>query len=270
MLSVDIDGQTWKLGKKIGRGHDSKVYIAECEKGNKLAAKITKHEISKEIQIHSKIDHQHIAKYINHFITPGYSIIFTELCSKSLKYTPLDANYKKYMYQLALALEYLHQNKVVHGDVKPSNILLTENFDIKLIDFEFSSFEGTLTIKPQGTPNFVCPEIVERCYDMQYVKSSCKFDIWSYGCVLYVMLTDRGPFAGSSMEDTFSNILNINYKKVQDFFENNIEKTEIENILAIQNINLNVIDDFLSIIFVAEEFRPLHILDHKFFTYQKI
>lgn len=92
--------------------------------------------------------------------------------------------------QMILGLDYLHRNKIVHGDLKPSNILLMCPGVVKLADFGLSKrldVSDSLS-KPIGTLHYMAPEIFTN------EKWSTPSDIWSLGCVMYFMAKKVKPF----------------------------------------------------------------------------
>ena len=84
--------------------------------------------------------------------------------------------------QIAISLEYIHGRKVIHRDIKTSNIFLTGNGTVKLGDFGISRVlentnEAAMTVV--GTPYYMSPEV---CESKPY---TFKSDVWALGCVLY-------------------------------------------------------------------------------------
>ncbi|KAM9712719.1 serine/threonine-protein kinase 17A isoform 2-T2 [Menidia menidia] len=119
---------------------------------------------------------------------------------------------KRLMRQILEGVSFLHQNNIVHLDLKPQNILLTSSSpvgDIKIVDFglsrRVSSHHELREI--MGTPEFVAPEI------LNYEPISTATDMWSIGVLAYVMLTGFSPFLGEDKQETFLNIsqLNVSY-----------------------------------------------------------
>ncbi|GAA6219517.1 serine/threonine-protein kinase 17A [Lates japonicus] len=119
---------------------------------------------------------------------------------------------KRLMRQILEGVSFLHQNNIVHLDLKPQNILLTSSSplgDIKIVDFGLSrmvcSHQELREI--MGTPEYVAPEI------LNYEPISTATDMWSIGVLAYVMLTGISPFLGEDKQETFLNIsqLNVSY-----------------------------------------------------------
>jgi len=108
------------------------------------------------------------------------------------------------MYQLFLALDYLHKRGIVHRDLKLENLLIKKpgSLDIKLADFGLSKvYTGDPLQTACGTPYYVAPEILQGDgYDH-------KIDTWAAGVLLYVLLSGRLPFSGDSDIELFRAIL---------------------------------------------------------------
>ncbi|XP_029687805.1 serine/threonine-protein kinase 17A [Takifugu rubripes] len=121
---------------------------------------------------------------------------------------------KRLMRQILEGVSFLHQNNVVHLDLKPQNILLTSSSplgDIKIVDFGLSRMVSSQQELREimGTPEYVAPEI------LSYEPISTATDMWSMGVLAYVMLTGLSPFLGEDKQETFLNIsqLNVSYQE---------------------------------------------------------
>ncbi|MBA3946905.1 MAG: serine/threonine protein kinase [Herpetosiphonaceae bacterium] len=96
-----------------------------------------------------------------------------------------------YLLQTAAALAFCHAQGIVHADIKPSNIMITNGGNVKLIDFGIACPEGELMDGPLvGSPHYVSPE---RVLGKPLLAAS---DIYSFGIVLFQMITGQVPFNG--------------------------------------------------------------------------
>jgi len=109
--------------------------------------------------------------------------------------------------QIVSALQYCHARGVIHRDVKPKNILVDMQGNLKLIDFGMSNWieEGKLRSTFCGTPAFASPEII---LGIKY--TGPQVDVWSTGVVLYLMVTGRYPF------ENVAEVLASNYRNPDD------------------------------------------------------
>ncbi|MHC4957749.1 MAG: protein kinase domain-containing protein [Planctomycetota bacterium] len=111
-------------------------------------------------------------------------------------------------HQVAAALESAHERGIIHRDLKPDNIKLTGGGDAKVLDFglakgiELDAAGTALTVDGAilGTPSYMSPEQVEGA------ELDRRTDIWSFGCVLYEMVTGRKAFQGDSIGSLFAAI----------------------------------------------------------------
>ncbi|XP_073242875.1 serine/threonine-protein kinase ULK3-like isoform X1 [Porites lutea] len=203
--------------EKLGQGTYATVYKA-FKKGNMrdvAAIKcIQKRSLSKsatenlltEIELLKKLDHEHIVKLKDFEWNDEYIFLIMEYCSggdlsrfiHSRRGLP-EAIARRFLRQLALALQFLRANNIAHMDLKPQNLLLSarENPVLKLADFGFAKYlhseEETHTMR--GSPLYMAPEMI--C-SMKYDAS---VDLWSVGVILYEALFGIAPFASASFAE---------------------------------------------------------------------
>merc|ERR1711964_23542 len=119
----------------------------------------------------------------------------------------LDVNLTRlYAKQIIQALDFMHTNDVVHHDLKPANVLVTIDGQIKVADFgtafDLSQLTNTVEQTFCGTPAFIAPEVIRRD------KHTTRTDIWSLGVVIYNMVTGDIPFRD---KDKFALLLQIGF-----------------------------------------------------------
>ena len=134
--------------------------------------------------------------------------------SNSLDWSPA----LEILYQVGLALNYIHECGIIHLDLKPANILVEENFGVKLTDFGLATtfFLGKLrfTRHVGGTPSYMSPEQIN---GRQVDKRS---DIYSFGVTAYETLTGRLPFAGDNLNELLAkHVSKLTPKPLSEFIK---------------------------------------------------
>lgn len=156
--------------------------------------------LENEIIIHRMLHHSHIAELIDLFADESKFYLISEYCPKGDLCDQLSQNgrfseqiVKKMAKQIISALNYLHQNKISHRDIKPDNLLIDSLCNIKLADFGLSSFfsENGTVFKSCGSIQYASPECVN---SNEYNGKTT--DVWSLGITLYLLLTGSLPWKG--------------------------------------------------------------------------
>jgi serine/threonine protein kinase len=175
-----------------------------------------------EVAIMSSLSHPHIVPLIDFFEEKDCYFLVMELMSggdlfdrigKKKSYSEADA--RDLAIKMLKAMAYCHSHSIAHCDMKPKNLLLmSEDNDsyIKLADFGFAArchIPKSLT-KQCGTPFFVSPEILMRQpYDQQS-------DMWSVGCIIFLLLSGNLPFMGRSQKELFRKIVSGKFEFDED------------------------------------------------------
>ncbi|KTG41927.1 hypothetical protein cypCar_00017824 [Cyprinus carpio] len=222
--SEKADTRQFELCKVLGQGSFGKVFLVRKitgpDAGQLYAMKVLKKATLKvrdrvrtkmERDILVEVNHPFIVKLHYAFQTEGklYLILdflrggdlFTRL-SKEVMFTEEDVKF--YLAELALALDHLHGLGIIYRDLKPENILLDNDGHIKLTDFGLSKESADHENKAYsfcGTVEYMAPEVVNR---RGHTHSA---DWWSYGVLMFEMLTGTLPFQGKDRKETMTMIL---------------------------------------------------------------
>ncbi|XP_061882331.1 ribosomal protein S6 kinase alpha-2 isoform X1 [Entelurus aequoreus] len=218
------DPSQFQLLKVLGQGSYGKVFLVRKIRGvdrgqlyamkvlKKATLKVTDRVRSKmERDILAEVNHPFIVKLHYAFQTEGklYLILdflrggdlFTRL-SKEVMFTEEDVKF--YLAELALALDHLHSLGIIYRDLKPENILLDEEGHIKITDFGLSKEaidHDKRAYSFCGTIEYMAPEVVNRRGHTQSA------DWWSFGVLMFEMLTGSLPFQGKDRKETMALIL---------------------------------------------------------------
>uniref|UniRef100_A0A3P9PGJ7 non-specific serine/threonine protein kinase n=1 Tax=Poecilia reticulata TaxID=8081 RepID=A0A3P9PGJ7_POERE len=218
------DPSQFQLLKVLGQGSYGKVFLVRkirgVDRGQLYAMKVLKKATLKvrdrvrskmERDILAEVNHPFIVKLHYAFQTEGklYLILdflrggdlFTRL-SKEVMFTEEDVKF--YLAELALALDHLHSLGIIYRDLKPENILLDEEGHIKITDFGLSKEaidHDKRAYSFCGTIEYMAPEVVNRRGHTQSA------DWWSFGVLMFEMLTGSLPFQGKDRKETMALIL---------------------------------------------------------------
>jgi len=196
--AVRIDGEIYSACKIISK--------------KMLNQTINPEQVEKEVHVLHQIQHKRVIKLVDLMQDTINFYLFLEYCpggnmaSKIIKNGKIPENQaKRYFFQLMQGIDFIHDNKVAHRDIKLENVLLDSKDNVKIADFGFSRFiePGTLSSTMCGTPAYAAPEIY--CSNTYDPMSS---DIWSCGVVLYTMITGHLPWHGHNQLSIMDQIMN--------------------------------------------------------------
>ena len=212
-------------------------------------------------------------KYLTYFIFEALSINLFEyqnkICQNILygqRYLPINF-VKTISLQILQGISFLHDNNIVHCDLKPSNIVFCDNkYDkIKIIDFGLSKKKGTEVDYPVQTSNY-------RAYEVWMDKNfDCQIDMWSFGAILYEMLIGNYMFKGKNDKAILKNIFNRNGRVDQPEMEIISDPWELQ-FVGHPNNNKDVIDLISCCIEydVDKRITADYAIFHKFYQIDKI
>ncbi|KAI5708726.1 hypothetical protein M8J76_001902 [Diaphorina citri] len=216
----------FEVGCPLGTGKFGHVYLAK-EKTTQImiALKVLykveiinermTHQVIRELEIQKHLNHPNIIRLYTYFHDRTRICLVLEFCAigemfthmrkqPHQRYTEKDA--AKYIYQVADAIHYCHQKKVIHRDIKPENLLLTMHEDVKISDFGWSVHAPSLHRKTMcGTLDYLPPEMVT---SQHYGK---EVDNWCIGILAYEFLVGKPPFESKDQDTTFAKIKALSY-----------------------------------------------------------
>ncbi|XP_060541871.1 serine/threonine-protein kinase Nek11-like [Pantherophis guttatus] len=187
-------------------------------------------EANLEAQLLSRLDHPAIVKFYTSFVEGGSFCIITEYCEgqdldfkiqeykRSGKVFP-ESQIVKWFIQLLLGVNYLHERRILHRDLKAKNIFLKNNL-VKIGDFGVSRLlMGSCDLATTfiGTPFYMSPEA------LQHQGYDTKSDIWSLGCILYEMCCLNHTFTGHSFLSIVLKIVESKTPSLPDNFSRELD-----------------------------------------------
>ncbi|KAL7991744.1 hypothetical protein Chor_016000 [Crotalus horridus] len=213
-INVEAQNGDWRTAKVI----NNKVYCGLTSQGQLIAVKQVAlnacdqagnkkeyQKLQEEVEILKNLTHVNIVGYLGTSLKDNIVSIFMEfvpggsISSIIHRFGPLsEMVFCKYTKQIVQGVAYLHENCVVHRDIKGNNVMLMPNGTIKLIDFGCAKRLACVSLtnthseplkSVHGTPYWMAPEVIN---ESGYGRKS---DIWSIGCTVFEMATGKPPLA---------------------------------------------------------------------------
>lgn len=230
----------YSLQEKLGMGKFGLVFkLTHKETGRVCAGKFYKGRRAKEreaarkeielmnylhhpklVQCLAAYDHRPEMVMVMEFIAGGE--LFERIVDDTFEHTePASVHY---MQQILEGISYMHQQNIVHLDLKPENIVCvdTTGTSIKIIDFGLASrLDGSAPLKVMhGTPEFVAPEVIS------YEPVCLATDMWSIGVICYILLSGESPFQGNSDAETLALVTAAQWEFDEESFDEITEEAK--------------------------------------------
>jgi serine/threonine protein kinase len=237
----------FRIEHELGRGAVGVVYLAHDTKLDRsvaikslpaemMANPKARSRFSREARLLASVNHPNIAtihEVLEEVEGVGYLVleyIPGQTLAERIAKKPLNLEETlSIALQIAEAVAAAHEHDVIHRDLKPGNIKITPEGKVKVLDFGLAKAVGGEAVDQQstitepgrviGTPAYMSPE------QARGRPTDKRSDIWSFGCVLYEMLTATIPFKGETISDTLANILqtDIDWKTLPESTPVNIQ-----------------------------------------------
>eukprot|EP00535_Pseudo-nitzschia_heimii_P003470 CAMPEP_0197186148 /NCGR_PEP_ID=MMETSP1423-20130617/13293_1 /TAXON_ID=476441 /ORGANISM="Pseudo-nitzschia heimii, Strain UNC1101" /LENGTH=819 /DNA_ID=CAMNT_0042637371 /DNA_START=190 /DNA_END=2649 /DNA_ORIENTATION=+ len=213
-------------GKMLGKGGFAKVYLCTAldtqkayaikivPKSNLVKARALQ-KLKAEIKIHRTLKHKNVCEYKHFFEDKTNCYILLELChnqsmnemiKRRKRLTEQETAF--FMRQLLEATKYIHDQLVIHRDLKLGNLFLDRNMNIKVGDLGLATkLESADEIRKTicGTPNYIAPEVIQG--DRATRGHSFQVDIWSIGVIMYTCLVGKPPYEAKDVKATYQRIM---------------------------------------------------------------
>lgn len=222
----------YEMGEVLGSGHFGQVrQVRERSTGTQWAGKFLKirknpcsllgmerSSVEREVDILHTVQHPNIVMLRDVFESRAEVVLILELVNGgelfdfiAEKENLLESEAIEFLKQILEALRFMHAKNIVHFDLKPENVMLSDRSShpiIKLIDFGLAQriCQGEEFRSTSGTPQYIAPEVIN-CEPL-----SAAADMWSIGVVTYILLSGLSPFQGDTDEETLRNILSMTYE----------------------------------------------------------
>ena len=213
-------GERYELGAMIGTGGMADVYLAQDVRLNRqVAIKILRSDLARDPSFVTRFNKEALSvAALNH---PGIVSVYDsgkeDSPSGAMPYIVMEYVEGKTLREIVnkgerfalnraveitegilIALQYSHKNGIIHRDIKPGNIMITDNGDVKVMDFGIARALAdtgatmTSTWNIIGTAQYLSPE------QATGTQADARSDLYSVGCLLYELLAGRPPFTGDT------------------------------------------------------------------------
>ncbi|RHZ83813.1 hypothetical protein Glove_87g122 [Diversispora epigaea] len=235
--------EEYKILQLLGKGGFGTCFKVENQVGEVFALKAIEKqafgqnldEVLNEANIHFKLKHPHIVNLYDVFDDSDYVYFRMELCSNQSLFDMVvnrgeltESEVRLYMIQIIDAVGYMHENNIMHRDLKLENIFLSKDLDLKIGDFGLSTELNSTERKRNacGTLPYMAPEILTPKVGYRF-----EADIWAIGVIMYAMLFGSMPFGRNTDSMLVDQILNADFEFPSDVEVSHTAKNLISAIL---------------------------------------
>lgn len=276
----------YEIQKQIGEGGFGKVVLGVHKLTHeKVAIKIVNTSlignaqdidmVFREVEMLKSLSHKNIVKILNCYTLKNMEVIIVmefleggELLDYVLEKGKIDeAEARLFFRQIIDALTYIHQEKLIHRDLKLENLLLANKNSkiIKIVDFGIAGINANFNAENSdaGSLNYLAPELLQK-------KPNCVspgLDVWAVGCILYGMVCGELPFQGKDNKDKFiiENIIKGEFNYPPDVNKRLSKEIKdlIKRILNVNPVNRMTLNEICEHAWVNEKKLPEIIIEEE-------
>ena len=252
----------FQLLKFLGKGTFGAVYQARREADGKIYAikKVDTRKMStkeraeavNEIRVLASVAGEHVITFYEAFVEQEILYIVTEFAmhgdllqllknKRRAGHLP-EKTVWSYFIQMCLGIKTMHDNNILHRDLKAANVFMCSPSYLKLGDLGVAKVlkhDQALASTQVGTPYYVAPEV------WRNKPYNAKCDMWSLGCLLYELCTFRPPFEAESMEGLARKVMKGRYDAIPSFYSQAL-RTTLSKLLVVEPNFRSSVNDILA------------------------
>ncbi|KAK2076954.1 hypothetical protein QBZ16_005182 [Prototheca wickerhamii] len=252
----------FRVIRKLGQGGYSSVYeVKRLSDGEHYALKVTNiqelkpqvaHEVVQEIRLLASLYHPNLVQYHEAFVDHGKLCIVTELMPGGDLATSILLRYERMQrfsegaiwgmfLQIAVAVQYLHHNHIMHRDLKPQNILVARDGSLKLADLGIAEIlDRVFTETKSGTPHYMPPEF------WRHARCSYSGDVWALGCVLHEICALRPLFLCASQRDMEDKMFGGQWERIPRRYSPELQRL-VDTLLTVDPARRPTMDEVMQL-----------------------
>lgn len=224
-IGQDLGSGSYAVVKRGIHVDTKEVFAVKIIDRKKLEKERMEEQLRREIAMMKMLKHDYVVQLKEVMVSSNHIYLVMELVTGGELIKKLKAEgafeedvARRYFQQLIVGLDYCHGQGIAHRDLKPQNLLLDSNDNIKIADFGLANVQdanaNTVLMTACGSPQYVAPEVLnESGYNGHLA------DVWSCGIILYYLLSGQLPFDDRNQNALFAKIQRGQFRMPSAFSE---------------------------------------------------